>query len=227
MRWNAPLSELHASILFDALRLDGCERVLDLGCGWAELLIRAVERTPGLRGVGVDTDSGALARGRALVAARGVGDRVELIETTGERYAESASRVICVGASHIWDGTEGALRALAGIVPTGGRLLYGDGCFVRAPSATTAEIFDGMLPFSDLVRAVDAAGWRVLHLSMSDRLEWDEFESSFRAGPEEWLLANPEVPGADDVRSWLDGRRAEYLDGYRDELGFCWLVLAR
>jgi len=30
MRWNAPLSEQHASILFDALRLDGCERVLDL-----------------------------------------------------------------------------------------------------------------------------------------------------------------------------------------------------
>jgi hypothetical protein len=78
-----------------------------------------------------------------------------------------------------------------------------------------------------LLQAAGGSGWRILHLSVSDQREWDEFESAFRAGPEQWLLDNPGAPGADATREWLDGRLAEYIDGYRGELGFCWLVLAR
>ena len=227
MRWNAPLSEAHASVLLDALELDGAERVLDLGCGWGELLMRAMQRAPGLSGLGVDTDAAALQRGRALAAARGLGERLTLLDTGGEAWTEPADRVICVGASHIWERTAAALAALAALVVPGGRLLYGDGFVEPGSSEFTTGLFEEFGPLGDVVAAASQAGWRVLHLSVSDLLEWDEFESTFRAGPERWLLANPDVERAPAAREWLDMRLREYVDGYRGELGFGWLVLAR
>jgi precorrin-6B methylase 2 len=225
MRWNAPLSEAHAAVLLDAFELPSAERVLDLGCGWAELLCRAVERDPALTGIGVDSDAVAIARGDALAATRGLADRVRLIDTGGEAWTEPAERVICVGASHIWERTPAALAALAELVPAGGRLLYGDGYLEPDSSSFTTELFDEFGSLQDVVAAATAAGWRVLHLSVSDQLEWDEFESSFRAGPERWLLGDPATEGADEARAWLDMRMREYIDGYRGELGFCWMVL--
>jgi len=227
MRWNAPLSEAHAALLLDAFELESAERVLDLGCGWGELLCRAVEREPTLTGIGVDTDATALARGEALAAARGLGERVTLRDAGGEAWSEPADRVICVGASHIFDGTAAALDRLASIVDRGGRLLYGDGYLELGASEFTADLFDEFGPLDQVLAAVRRAGWRVLHLSVSDLLEWDEFESTYRAGPERWLLADPDVDGAAEVRAWLDLRMREYVDGYRGELGFCWLVLGR
>ncbi|HEX5192434.1 MAG TPA: methyltransferase domain-containing protein [Solirubrobacteraceae bacterium] len=227
MRWNAPLSDAHAAVLLDALGLESAARVLDLGCGWGELLCRAVERGTALTGVGVDSDATALARGRTLVATRGLGERVSLIEAGGEGWTEAADRVICVGAGHIWDRTAAALQALAPLVAPGGRLLYGDGYLEAGASELTAELFDELGSLHDLLAAARGTGWRVLHLSVSDQLEWDEFESTHRAGPEQWLLSHPDVEGADEVRAWLDMRLREYVDGYRGELGFCWLVLAR
>src|SRR6202012_1527452 len=120
MRWNAPLSEAHASVLLDAFELDDAERVLVLGCGWGELLMRAVQRAPALTGVGVDTDNAALERGRALAAARGLGDRVSLIDTGGGAWPEPSDRVICAGPSHIWERPAAALAALAPLVTPGG-----------------------------------------------------------------------------------------------------------
>jgi len=227
MRWNAPLSEAHASMLLDALELDDAQSVLDLGCGWGELLMRAVARRADLRGIGVDTDPIAVARGRRLAGRRGLADRVRLVEGAAEAWTEPAERVICVGAQHIWADARAALAALPELTAAGGRLLYGDGFLERNPSRFTATLFSDLGPLSMLPAAARASGWRVLHLSVSDRLEWDEFESTFRAGTERWLLAHPDAQDAAAIREWLDQRLGEYLEGYRGELGFAWLVLGR
>ena len=74
MRWNTPLSETHADLLLSRLELPGCRSVLDLGCGWGELLIRAVEATgdPAVTATGVDTYAPDLDRGRRAAAERGL-----------------------------------------------------------------------------------------------------------------------------------------------------------
>ncbi|MGO9488464.1 MAG: hypothetical protein ACLQBB_05490 [Solirubrobacteraceae bacterium] len=64
-------------------------------------------------------------------------------------------------------------------------------------------------------------------MSTADRREWDEFESTWRAGREEWLLANPDNDRAEAERAELDARLDEYVTVYRGVLGFCYLVLAR
>jgi len=134
MRWNAPLSDAHASMLLDEFELERAGRVLDLGCGWGELLLRAVQRSPTLTGLGVDHDTVALVRGWALITERGLDDRVSLLDAGAGSWTEPADRVMCVGARQIWGGTAPALAALRGLVAPGGRLLYGDGYLEPNPS---------------------------------------------------------------------------------------------
>lgn len=229
MRWNTPLSEEHAALLIDRLELHDPDSILDLGCGWGELLLRCVAASAdGASGVGVDTDEPLLARGRELAAQRGLSDRVKFVCAPAQEWQEPADRLLCVGASHAWGGSQKALAALRKLALPGGRLLFGDGCWERPPTGGAWAMFGGeVLGLPDLVAGARAAGWRVLHLSTADQREWDEFESTWRAGRQEWLLANPDAPGAAAEQDELDRRLREYVGVYRGVLGFCYLVLAR
>ncbi|XTZ14012.1 SAM-dependent methyltransferase [Micromonospora echinospora] len=230
MRWNAPLSEEHAALLLDRLALSDAARVLDLGCGWGELLLRAVavgaSGTSSTTGIGVDTNHADLARGRALAAGRSLDTRVTFVDRNASAWQEPADRVLCVGASHAFGGSAAALDALAGLVSPGGRLLFGDGFWERPPTPEAKEIFgDQTMTLADLVEQARASGWRVLHLSTADQREWDDFEATWRAGRQEWLLARPDDPRATAVRDELDTQLRQYVGVYRGVLGFAYLVL--
>jgi cyclopropane fatty-acyl-phospholipid synthase-like methyltransferase len=229
MHWNTPLSEAHADALVERLDISAAESVLDLGCGWAELLIRILQRTDtGCTGIGVDTDGALLERAAASIAHSGLEERVSLEQLPVTEWATPADRVICIGASHAWGGTTAALQALRTAVNPGGRLLFGDGCWERKPTAQALAIFgEDVLPLAELIEQALDVGWRLLNLSTADQREWDDFESSWRRGREEWLLAHPEHPRAAEIRQQLDDRLREYVNEYRRVLGFSYLVLAR
>lgn len=176
----------------------------------------------------MDTDVAALERGRARAAELSLAGRVEFAAGEAAEWRGVADRVICVGAAHAWGGTAAALHALAEVVPAEGRLLYGDGCW-ECPPTPAAEILFGAetLPLGEVVRLAVSAGWRVLHLDVADQREWDDFESTWRAGSERWLRTHPGDAAAASVRGELDRRLAEYLTVYRGVLGFTYLVLGR
>jgi cyclopropane fatty-acyl-phospholipid synthase-like methyltransferase len=227
MRWNAPLSAEHAELLMDRLDLPAGAHVADLGCGWGELLLRVVARTGQATGTGVDTDIAALSRGRRLAAERHLDGRVQFTQADVSGWTGPADHVLHVGSSHAFGGTTPALEALASVVPAGGRLLFGDGYWESVPSAAATELFgDQVLSLGGLLEACRSAGWRVIHLSVASQLEWDDFESTYRAGRQEWLLAHAGDPRAAELRDWLDDSERRYLEVYRQVLGFAYLVLA-
>lgn len=101
-------------------------------------------------------------------------------------------------------------------------------CFEAPPSPAAAEMFgDEALPLAELVEQARTLGWRVLHLSTADQREWDDFESTWRAGRQEWLLKHPVHPMASEVRERLDAQLRRYTSAYRGVLGFAYLVMAR
>jgi len=226
MRWNTPLSLEHGGLLLDRLDLRPGLHVLDLGCGWGELLLRAVAAV-GATGVGVDTDDQVLARGRVLATERGLG-RVSFVSADSATWKQPADRVLCVGASHAWTGIAEALRALAGLVRPGGHVLFGEGCWERQPTAAAASLFgEDVLALAEIVEHARATGWRVLHLSTADQREWDDFEATWRRGRQSWLLRHTDDDRASEVRDTLDAQLREYTAVYRAVLGFGYLVLGR
>ena len=226
MRWNTPLSVAHADRLLERLEVGRRHTVLDLGCGWGELLLRAVAR--GGTGTGVDTDERLLRRGREAAAARGLSERVAFVNARAQEWREPADRVLCIGAAHAWGGARRALPALARLVSPGGRMLFGDGVWSSPPTEPARELFgDDVLPAPELARLITTAGWRILQRSPASLEEWDEFEATWRAGREEWRLAHAGDPRAAAVAAELAERLTEYVDVYRGVLGFSYFVLSR
>ncbi|PKS05638.1 hypothetical protein jhhlp_008157 [Lomentospora prolificans] len=227
LMWNAPLSKQHASELLDRLNLSSATAIVDLGCGWGEVLLQAVssQSERSLAATGVDTDPIVLARARHNALDRGLD--VTFVEQSAKLWHATADRAICIGSSHTLGGTRAMLEQLAVIVPEG-RVLIGETCWERTPTEAAAVIFgDETMRLADLVAMCRETGWKVLHVSTADQREWDDFESGHRAGPREWLLENSGDPRAAEVQAEQDRREDEYLTVYRGVLSFAYLVLAR
>ena len=218
LRFNAPLSEDRAGALVAALPISPGHHVLDLGCGWGELLLRILAAHPASTGTGVDTVRDALDRGVRAAAQRGLHERVDFVEADAGTFVDLADIVLSVASSHAFGGPAGALDWLRQSVMPGGRVLYGDAFWATEPTSAALETI-GELPRLDEVRAAaQAAGFRIEHDEVSTLVEWDVFEAAWRAGLE--ASADPEAV------AFATKRRREYEDGYRGTIGFSWLVLA-
>lgn len=228
--FNAPMSSELADALASALARHAPASVLDIGCGWGELLLRVLAAAPAARGIGVDHDSQLLERGRANAVQRGLETRVEFLDAL-PADRDTADVVICIGADHIYGTQADALDALAARVEPGGRLLFGTGYWERPPRVEEAAGLgatpDDFGSLADLADLAISLGFRLLDLRTATRREWEEFELGFLADWEEWLLRFPDDAGAADVRAQADQHRTGYLRGYRDVLGFAYLTLGR
>jgi len=218
LTFNAPLSVERANALVRALPISPGHHVLDLGCGWGELLLRMLAGYPATTGTGVDSDRGALDRGRRLAAQRGLQERVDFVEADAAQITDQADVVICVGSSHALGGPEAALRVLRGRVEAGGSLLHGEGFWAEQPGAVARRAIGDLPRFDELLAFAQQAGFRVERAERSSLEEWDAFESSWRSGLE--ASSDP------DALALAAERKREYEDGYRGVLGFAWLVLA-
>lgn len=234
LSFGSPLSEERAARLTAELADARPGAVLDLGCGWGELLLRIVAATPGARGTGIDNYALDLKRGQDNAAARGLTDRVTFIESPAAEHitGKTADLVLSIGAWHALGATiPEALNMLRPLVDPGGRLLFAAEFWEHPP--TDAEL-DRMWPgisrddytgIADLTDLAIAVGFRPLRIESVTRGEWEDFESGVAADREEWLLAHPGHPRADEVRAQLDEARAFWLRGHRDIFGFAYLTL--
>ncbi|WP_033239756.1 SAM-dependent methyltransferase [Streptomyces albidoflavus] len=238
LTFHGPLGEGRAAELTARLAAHRPATVLDIGCGWGELMLRVLAAVPGATGTGLDVDEEDLARGRALAAGRGLAGRVEFLaeSATGTRRGP-AYLVLCLGASQALTGAAPprlvpeALGELRRLVQPGGRVLLGEGFWERPPSPGELA---GMWPdaaasdhpsLAELVDEAVAAGFRPARIETATRAEWEEFESGYREDVEVWLAAHPGHPEAAAVRERTDRQRAAWLNGYRNVLGIAYLTL--
>lgn len=228
--FNAPMGDALATDLVRVLTRRAPGSVVDIGCGWGELLLRVLAASPGAHGVGIDHDEELLARGRANAASRGLTDRVTFRENLPAGL--QADVVVCVGADHVFGTQADALAALHEHVVPGGRVLLGTGFWEVPPTADQAAVIGAepgdLTALADLVSLARSHGFRLLDLRTATRREWESFESGYLADVEEWLLTadltDPDVRAhADDADEHLAG----WLRGYRDVLGFAYLTLGR
>ena len=241
LTFMGPLSEQRAGRLVTFLAHGlGDGMVLDVGCGWAELLLRVVAAAPSCAGIGVDTDEASITHGRALVDQRGLTDRVTLVHGEAkEQSPRQASALLCVGASQVWGPPvedrqpldyAAALAALRATVPRGARVVYGESIWSSQP--TTAAVaplsgrFDELVPLPDLVELAVAHQFMPMAVHQASTDEWDTFESGYGACYARWLTEHdPHHPDAESVRASAARQRQAYLSGYRGVLGMGYLEL--
>jgi len=241
LTFHGPLSEDRAAGMIRRLASEPApapKTVLDIGCGWGELMLRLLEATPGARGVGIDLNEDDLARGRAGAESRGLTERVRFVQESGAGTTQGpADLVLCLGASHALsdaqppEHTTAALHALRRLVAPGGRVLLGEAFWHRPP--TPGEL-SAMWPdasaseFHDLAGLVDLAidaGFRPAWIETANHDEWEEFESGYQSDVEEWLAVNPGHPLAKETRDRVDRHRSTWLRGYRNVMGLAYLTL--
>ncbi len=238
LTFHGPLSQARAVQLTERLTRTGPRTVLDIGCGWGELMLRVLAAAPEATGVGVDLDEDDLARGRAAAHARGLADRVSFIRESGIGTTRGpADLVLSVGASQAVTDVQppghiaAALSALRQLVTPGGRVLFGDGFWEHPPTeAELAAMWPGITAgeFPDLAKIADLAveaGFRPAWIETASAQEWEEFESGYQADEEEWLASHPDHPQAAEIRQRVDEHRSYWLRGYRGLLGLAYLTL--
>ncbi|WP_026116886.1 SAM-dependent methyltransferase [Nocardiopsis valliformis] len=236
--FNGPLSDERAVRLIRSLGpLEG-RHVVDVGCGWAELLLRTLATEPGATGFGIDRGEANIRHGQDNAKERGLADRVELVVgDAGEWKGEPADVVFNVGSAHVWGGdpvvhTANALEALADLTKPGGRALFGE-CFWKRPPTDAEMAAMEVVPrdqYRSLPELVDFAlshGFRLYAVEEVTVDEWDVMENGNAKGWEDWLLENPDDPGADEIRARADGHRRFRLHGAREIMGFAYLTLIR
>ena len=220
-----PLSEADIERGIAALDLPDGARVLETGCGAAEVLVRVLARYPSAVGVGVDSDADWLARARVKAEARIPGRKVEFVHAAAEDAGlrpGSFDAVVNVAASHAHGGYPAALPALAALVRPGGVVLFGEGFWGREPSPAFLEALGGATEdelgtLEELLGHARSAGLEPNFQAVASPADWARYE--------EMLVRNAEVRGDEDSLAYarLIRDRRELPDG-SSTLGFALLA---
>ncbi|MFJ3903071.1 SAM-dependent methyltransferase [Streptomyces sp. NPDC090025] len=237
LTFHGPLSEARAARIVDRVAAIGPATVLDIGCGWGELLLRVLAAAPEAQGTGIDIDATDLALGRRIAEERGLDGRVRYVEESALGTPHGpADVVLCLGSGQALIEPDApydvavVLRELRALVRPGGRVVLGEGFWERVPAEPElARMWPGARADDHpvLERLVDLAieaGFRPAWVETAGREEWEEFESGYRHATELWLAAHPDHPLAEETRARTDRQRGQWF-GYRSLLGIAYLTL--
>lgn len=228
-----PTSDAKLDALVEILALPEGARVLDVGCGKAELLVRTARRW-GCRGVGVDLSPRFMEEARARVEAAGLSEIVELVHADAagfEAPADSFDAAICLGASWIFGGHAGTLEALARWARPDGLVVVGE-CFWRShppPRYLEATGLDAASfgSHEGNVRAGLERGLALLHTFVSSEHDFDRYEGLQWNAIERHAREHPEDADAPELVARLRRERDAYLRWGRQGLGWSIYVFAK
>ncbi|MHC4957652.1 MAG: SAM-dependent methyltransferase [Planctomycetota bacterium] len=211
--------------LGEVIGLRAGQRVLDIACGHAELLVRWIEQH-GIRGTGVDLSPYAFKRAEQRRAERVPDADLELVHMDAAEFAtdERFDVVSCIGASWIWNGWEGTLAALRGLVKPGGVIIAGEPFWKGDPPAEyleadglTRDMFPALAEYH--AHAVDS-GLALLWMTESTPTAWDRYEMLQAASADRFAREHPDHEDLAEIRKTRAKSDTVYLRWGREFCGF-------
>ncbi|MFJ6567766.1 SAM-dependent methyltransferase [Streptomyces sp. NPDC091292] len=202
-------------------------RVLDLGCGGGEWLLRVLQACPGARAEGVDLSERALEHARKAADGLGVADRLTLhhADAAAFRAPHAFDLVLSVGAAHAFGGLLPTLEAARPHLAPSGHVLVGDGIWEADPAPEAVEMLGDFADLATTMDRVVGAGWTPVHGHVSSRRELDAYEWAWTGSLAAWALDHPEDPDSAQALAAAAAHRDEWLRVYRDTFGFLTLIL--
>ena len=177
-----PLGTTKLKQLIRVLRLERGARVLDIASGKGEFIIRVAERFEA-RAVAVDLSPYFIAAARQRMDDRACEADVTFLEMSGADFeppdGERYDLVSCLGASWIFDGFEGTLRALSSMAAPGAVVVVGEPFWKAPPPPEYAEVAGKEAVFfgthHENVLTGEELGLRLTYSVVSNRDEWDTY----------------------------------------------------
>jgi SAM-dependent methyltransferase len=226
-----PASEEALARLVELLRLPPSARVVDIGCGKGEFLIRLAEAY-GARGTGVDISPFFIRAAEARLKARAPAANVTFAQMDGADFRpdtpHSFSLASCIGASWIFGGHAGTLDALVSMVEPGGWVITGEPYWLREPSedylAASGATRDAFGTHASNAEAGERRGLDLVYTLVSGQVDWDDYEGLQWYATAEHARAHPDDPDLPELIRRVAKNKEVYLRWGRDTVG--WAIYA-
>ena len=221
-----PLSSAKFERLLDLLPLEEGSRVLDLGCGRAELALRIIERF-GSTVIAIDHSPYMLDAARERAQWTGALGRLHLDDTDIRDFRADPETFHCtvmLDSGGVPGGMAAICQKLRGWTRAGGNVLIGVGYWKKKPPGQLVAMLGGrekeMLDHAGNVQAGIDNGLIPMHATTASPDEWDEYEWKYCRSVERYAREQPDDPDVpamvERVRRWRD----VYLRHGRESLGF-------
>jgi hypothetical protein len=229
-----PMSMEKFEELIALLQLEPGAQVLEIATGKGEFITRLAERY-GIGGVGVDLSPYCIADAKRKHQERIPNTRLSFLEMDGADYEpeepESFDLVACIGASWIYGGHRGTLRALRGMAAPGGWVVVGEPYWRQQPTEEYLEAIGeeggGFGTHYENVKIGQEDGLEVVYTLVSNQDDWDRYEGLQWYAAGQWAREHPEDADVDEVLERVRESREIYLKWGREMLGWAIYVFRK
>lgn len=223
-----PLNKERFEAFLNQLQLSPECTVLDIACGKGEFLVRLSELYR-IRGFGVDISPYFIDEARKKAKLRVPDAHLDFIEIDGKDYKPQDGKLFdltsCIGATWIWNGYNGTLKALKDMTKPGGLILVGEPFWLKQPDPEylIAENMQRELyaeSHQANVRLGEAHGLTCIYALASTKEDFDHYEMLGWWSLEDHIRQNPNDPDTQEILTMLKKGKENYLRWGRDTIGW-------
>ena len=213
--------------LITLLRLEPGAKVLEIATGKGEFIIRLAERYK-IDGTGIDISPFHIADAKNKCKERVPETHLTFLEMDGASYKadkpESFDLVACIGASWIYGGHKGTLKALKEMAAPGSWIVVGEPFWRQEPEAeyleTIGESRNSFGTHSENAAAGQELGLELVYTLVSSQDDWDRYEGLQWYAAAAWAEEHPDDPDVAEVLKRVRENRSSYLRWGRDTFGW-------
>lgn len=222
-----PMSKVKLDRLFLLLDIKAGSKVLDMGSGKGETLIRLAELF-GIHGTGVEISSYYIKDARKKKNERVPESDVKFYELDGADYKPDYNELfdltICLGASFIYNGFKGTIDALKGMTKSKGLMILGEPYWLKTPSEEYLKMSginkDDFNDHFTNIYVAEKEGLNCLYTLVSNNDDWDHYETLQWLAVYDYIKLNKDDPDNTELLEKTEKAKKEYLLYGRDTVGW-------
>ena len=222
-----PMSKFKLDGLSLLLDIKTGSKVLDIGCGKGEFLVRLAELF-NIHGIGVDISPYFIKDCVKKKSERIPKSDIEFLEMDGAKYKPENNGLFdlttCLGASFVYNGFTGTINALKKMTKPEGLLIIGEPYWLKDPPEEYLKISGiNKEDFNNHFKNIDSAekeGLNCIYTLVSSHDDWDHYETLQWWSVYDYVALNPDDSDNSELLEKIEKAKTEYLLYGRDTLGW-------